>query len=86
MKLLGAVLSEQGQCFSVVIVKKHVVDCPLKSEKALKVLMHYFPDMPVILMGQDPRGRATYRGRKDIVQYLASTHSSKILWKEYTFN
>lgn len=86
MKLQGAVLKEQGQTFAIVVVKKHIVDSQFESEKAINAFMHYFPGMPVTLMAQDSRGRAKYRGRKDIVNFLTSIHPSQITWKEYTFN
>lgn len=86
MRIQGAVIKEQGQTFAVVIVKKHVVDSSCESERAINSFRHAFPGMPLTLMGQDSSGRATYRGRNDIVQFLASIHVSRIPWREYTIN
>ncbi|MNF32653.1 hypothetical protein D3C77_596940 [compost metagenome] len=85
-KFQGAVVREQGITFAIVIVKKQVVDSIHESEKAITLFSNYFPGMPVTLMGQDSRGRATYRGRQDIVNFLAKLHISQIPWKEYTFS
>lgn len=84
MKFQGAVIKEQGQTFAIVIVKKHIVDSSFEGEKAINSFMHYFPGMPLVLMAQDSRGTPSYRGRKDIVNFLAGIHPSRIPWKEYT--
>ncbi|CAH6851093.1 MULTISPECIES: hypothetical protein [Vibrio] len=84
MKFQGAVIKEQGVTFAIVVVKKYVVDSAHESEKTINAFMHHFPGMPVTLMAQDSRGRATYRGRNDIVKFLANLHPSQIPWREYT--
>ncbi|MBN2589588.1 MAG: hypothetical protein JXA96_06990 [Sedimentisphaerales bacterium] len=85
MKVQGAVIKEQGQTFAIVVVKKHIIDSQIKSSDAINSFSHLFPGMPVVLMAQDSRGIPKYRGRKDIVNFLASIHPSRIPWKEYTF-
>lgn len=85
MKVQGAVIKEQGITFAIVVVKKHVVDSTSQSEDAICAFSRFFPGMPIALMGQDSRGIPTYRGRKDIVNFLANIHPSRIPWKEYTF-
>ena len=45
-----------------------------------------FPGMPVVLMGQDARGQATYFGRRDIVNFLSNVSPSRIPWRRYTLN
>ncbi|MCG9699491.1 hypothetical protein L1D19_05015 [Vibrio natriegens] len=84
MKFQGAVIKEQGVTFAIVVVKKYVIDSVSESEKTISAFSHHFPGMPVTLMAQDSRGRATYRGRNDIVKFLASLHPSQIPWREYT--
>ncbi|MEZ9649766.1 hypothetical protein [Vibrio lentus] len=84
MKFQGAVIKEQGITFAIVVVKKYVVDSAFESEKTINAFMHHFPGMPVTLMAQDSRGRATYRGRDDIVKFLANLHPSRIPWREYS--
>ena len=84
MKFQGAVIKEQGMTFAIVVVKKYVVDSTHESEKAISSFMLHFPGMPVTLMAQDSSGRATYRGRNDIVKFLANLHPSQIPWRDYT--
>jgi hypothetical protein len=86
MKLQGAVVKEQGVTFAIVIVKQFVIQSQVEFQKAASAFSKYFPGMPIVLMAQDGRGVPTYRGRKDIVNFLANIHMSKIPWKEYTFN
>lgn len=85
MQLEGAVIKEQGQTFAVVVVKSSVLNSSEKQE-AQDVYRRYFPGMPIILMAQDSRGRPTYYGRTDIVNFLSRLHISQIPWKRYTFN
>ena len=42
--------------------------------------------VPVVLMAQDSRGRATYYGRPDIAKFMASVPLHAIPWREYTIN
>jgi len=84
MKFQGAIIKEQGVTFAIVVVKKFVIDSLSESEKAINEFMRHFPGMPVTLMAQDSRGRATYRGRNDIVRFLSNIHHSQIPWREYT--
>jgi hypothetical protein len=84
MKFQGAVIKEQRTTFAIVVVKKHIVDSGVQSEKAMCSFAPLFPHMPIILMGQDTRGNSKYRGRKDIVNFLANIDPSRIPWKEYT--
>ena len=86
MKIQGAVIKEQGLTFAIVVVKLHIVNSQHESEKAINSFMHLFPGVPLTLMAQDSRGTPKYRGRKDIVNFLASIHYSQIPWKEYTVN
>lgn len=86
MKVQGAVIKEQGITFAIVVVKKHVVDSSCQSGEAIDAFSRFFPGMPVVLMGQDTRGLPIYRGRRDIVAFLANIHPARIPWKEYTFN
>lgn len=86
MKVQGAVIKEQGLTFAIVVVKKHIVDSQTQSGDAISSFSQLFPGMPLVLMAQDSRGIPKYRGRKDIVSFLANIHPSQIPWKEYTFN
>lgn len=86
MKIQGAVVKEQGVTFAIVVVKRHILQSQQQSQEAAQSFSGLFPGMPIILMAQDSRGTPTYRGRKDIVAFLARVHISQIPWKEYTFS
>lgn len=85
MKVQGAVIKEQGLTFAIVVVKKHIVDSQSQSQDAINSFSSLFPSMPITLMAQDSRGTPHYRGRNDVVKFLANLHPSQIPWKEYTF-
>ena len=82
----GAVITEQDVTFAIVVVKRHVIQNSLEAKKAQSSFARIFPGMPIILMAQDTRGIPTYYGRKDIVNFLAKIHPSRIPWKRYTVN
>ena len=86
MKIQGAVIKEQGITFAIVIVQMHVVDSQSQSEEAILSFNALFPGMPIVLMAQNSSGTPKYRGRKDIVNFLAKLHISQIPWNEYTVN
>lgn len=86
MKVQGAVIEEQGITFAIVVVKRHIVDSQIQSEQAMVSFARLFPGIPIAIMAQDTRGVPKYRGRKDIVNFLASVHPSRIPWREYTFH
>lgn len=86
MQIDGAIIKEQGVTFAIVSVKKHIIQNKMKAKEAQTSFAEYFPGMPIILMAQDSHGMPTYYGRKDIVDFLASIHPSRIPWKRYTFN
>lgn len=86
MQFEGAVVKEQGVTFAVVVVKKHVVDNTLEAQQAVRAFAGAFPGLPVVLMGQDHRGAATYYGRRDIVKFLANVPVGCIPWKRYDWN
>lgn len=85
MQIEGAVISEQGQKFAIVIVKEYVLSSNQRDKTSME-FSKYFPSMPIILMAQNSRGIPTYYGRKDIVDFLANLSISQIPWKKYTFN
>jgi hypothetical protein len=84
MKLHGAVIKEQGVVFAVVVVKHHIVQSVSEAAKAAAQFRFLFPGLPIVLAGQDSRGRFQYRGRQDLIAFLASIDPSQIPWKEYT--
>lgn len=86
MQFDGAVIREQGQTFALVVVKRHILDSPSQSAEAIDEFSGAFPGMPVVLMGQDARGRPTYYGRRDIVNFLSNVSPSRIPWRRYSVN
>ena len=85
MTLEGAIVKEQGVTFAIVIVKPYILQSNFESNKAIESFSLYFPNMPIILMAQDYKGRPTYYGRKDIVKFLTNVPLSCIPWKKFTF-
>ncbi len=86
MKIQGAIIREQSQTFAVVLVKRHLLDSSHEANNTIHAYISYFPGMPVVLAGQDPSGRFTYFGRRDISAFLASVSPTRIPWKEFTFS
>ena len=86
MKFQGTVIREQDVTFAIVTVKKHILDNPHSAQKAIRSFAHVFSGCPVVLMAQDHQGRASYYGRRDIVDFMANVPLSAIPWKEYTLN
>ena len=84
MKIQGAVVTEQGVTFAIVVVKKHVVDNNFSADEAISDFSPLFPGIPLVLAAQDHSGQFTYYGRRDITKFLASIDARRIPWKEYT--
>jgi len=79
----GAVVKELGITFAIVVVKPHIIQSTTETQEARNAYRHIFPDMPIILMGEDSQGKPAYYGRKDIVNFLAKTDPSRIPWRRY---
>ncbi|OYU76064.1 MAG: hypothetical protein CFE32_11815 [Alphaproteobacteria bacterium PA3] len=86
MQIESAVIREQGQTFAVVVVKQHVTQNRHSAATAIQSFGPCFPGLPIVLMSQDSRGRATYFGRQDISNFLSRIPMGSIPWKRYTFN
>lgn len=86
MEFEGAIIKEQGITFAIVVVRPHVLNSNIECNNARSSFSGIFPGMPIILMAQDSRGRATYQGRTDIVRFLSKVHISRIPWKRYNYN
>ena len=84
MRFQGAVIREQGVIFGIVVVKHHVLDSSNARISMQDFGIRAFGPMPIVLMAQDFRGRPTYWGRKDIVNFLSKIPLYCIPWKEYT--
>jgi len=83
MQIEGAVIREQGQTFAVVIVKLHIVQDRNSAAKMIEGVTPTF-GVPVVLMAQDNRGKATYYGRPDIARFMAKVPIRAVPWKKYT--
>ena len=86
VKVQGAVIKEQGVTFAIVVVKRNILNSQTQRQQAARTFQSLFPSMPIVLMAQNSRGTPSYWGRKDIVNFLANVHLSRIPWKQYTFN
>jgi hypothetical protein len=86
MQIDGAVVREQGITFAVVAVKRHVVENRSEANQAIASFAPVFPGMPIVLMGKDSRGRATYYGRTDIARFLSRVSVNALPWKRFTIN
>ncbi|MDP4159420.1 MAG: hypothetical protein Q8911_06590, partial [Bacillota bacterium] len=51
--------------------------------KALDAYKHLFPDMPIILLGRDYKGKSTYCGQEDIANFLANIDPNCIPWRRF---
>lgn len=85
MRVQGAVIREQGQTFAVVVVKPHVLQSSAAAAHTIRAVAPVF-GVPVVLMAQDGRGRATYYGRPDIARFMARLPLRAIPWREYTIS
>ena len=89
MQMDGAIVSEQGQTFAIVIVKQYVTASSSEAASvraAFQSQIRDFRGIPLILASQDSRGVFEYQGRRDIVNFLASIDASRIPWKRYTYS
>lgn len=86
MQFNGAVIREQGLTFAVVVVKRHILNSQSQANDAISSFKGAFPGMPVVLLGQDASGQATYFGRRDIVNFLSNISPTRIPWRRYTLN
>ena len=83
MVVLGAVSTEQGVTFAIVVVKQTVTQYTVRATRFRQSIAPFFPNMPIILMSQDREGNPHYYGRKDIVDFLKTVPLDKIPWKTY---
>ena len=86
IKITGAVIKEQGVTFAVVAVKNHVFNTQRASQETQGAFSIFFPGLPIVLMGRSHGNMPHYWGRRDIVQFLANIHPSRLPWREFTFN
>ncbi|MEQ9319787.1 MAG: hypothetical protein RIF41_11560 [Polyangiaceae bacterium] len=83
MSFDAAVVREQGVSFAVIVVRSGVVGVPSRREEVAAGFRTKFPDLPIILMSQDSRGRPTFWGRTDIVRFLSRIAVHRLPWRRY---
>ena len=86
MTVDAALVREQGIMFAVVCVRTGVVNNPTQASDTIAGLAPHFGFVPVVLMEQDSRGRPTYYGRRDIVDFLANISISRLPWRKWHLN
>jgi hypothetical protein len=86
MKFQGAKISEQGITFGIVVVKESVLRNNQVSSEMQGFGMRAFGRIPIVLMAQNSRGIPTYKGRKDIVNFLANIDQSRIPYAEWSID
>ena len=82
----GAVIREQGVSFAVVVVRPTVLQNALEANRTIGAFQPAFPGLPIVLMAQDSRGRATYYGRRDLSRFMANVPVRAVPWRRYTIN
>jgi hypothetical protein len=80
-KIVGSIVKIQGERIALVAVQKQVLDHSAEADRYVMHLGTAFPDMPIILMGQDEEGGKFY-GRGDLVDRLAEIDINQIPWQE----
>ncbi len=80
-KIVGSIVKIKGERVALVAVQKQVLDHSAEADRYVVHLAAAFPDMPIILMGQDPEGGKFY-GRGDLVDRLSEIDINEIPWQE----
>lgn len=83
MTLEGAVIREQGVTFAVVVVKKAVLNSPMRRNDAVTAFQPLFPGLPIVLMAQDSTGQPECYGRRDLSRFMSTVPLEAVPWKQY---
>ena len=87
MQVEGAVITEQGVTFAIVIVKPSLLDTPGERDEAIAAFSaELFEGLPVVLMAQDYEGTPTYYGRRDLSAFMADVPVEAVPWQRFTFS
>jgi hypothetical protein len=76
---------EQGVDFVVVSVARHVLTSPSEQEALVELMHNEYGPIPVVFAASTPGGEIEYRGRSDIVRFLASIYPEQLPWSRVTF-
>ncbi len=80
----GAVISEQGVRFGLLVVKPQVLHNQTAQNQMRRFGAKAWGRLPIVLMAQDGGGVPTYNGRPDIVRFLANIDMRRIPFKRWT--
>jgi hypothetical protein len=84
MNFDGALITDQGVTFGLLIVKQHLLHDPTTQRQMRSFGTRIWGRIPIVLMAQDHKGTPTYQGRRDIVQFLAHIDIRRIPFKRWT--
>jgi hypothetical protein len=76
---------EQGVDFVVVSVARHVLTSPSEQEAVAALMQGEYGPIPVVFAAATAGGEIEYRGRPDIVRFLASIYVEQLPWSQVTF-
>lgn len=80
-KLTAAVVREQRTVFAVALVKDHVIDSPSLAGETMQAVALALGCPLIVLMGE--RNRRLRGNRRDVVNFVAKIHPSRLPWREY---
>lgn len=84
MRLQGALIREQGTRFFIVVVKRSLIESPVRRSETI-AWVERAVGVPTVLAAQDVDGTRQYVGRRDLVRFLASVPFHAIPWSKYEF-
>lgn len=84
MKFEGALIDKEGLTLAIVKVDKDVLDVPGRARDVITSLQSVFPNMPIVLVARDSKGKLFFFGRPDIVNHLGEVTLRDAEWKQYT--
>jgi hypothetical protein len=90
MQFEGAHLRERNQQggytnWWVIVVSSAVLNSPTECQKTRAGYQARLRQ-PVVLMAQDSRGVASYWGKPDLVDYMATVPFEAVPWERFTFS
>lgn len=84
MQFQGAVMKERGITFAIIKVREQVVRNSFEATTTRRVFQAVFTGLPIVLMAQEPCGRAIYEGRDDIINLLSELPTGALPLRQYT--
>jgi len=84
MTFHGALITEQGVTFGVIIIQPDAAQNTAMVEGFNRLSTQAWGPVPLVLMWQDDQETPIYQGRKDLVNFLAGIPLEAIPWKEWT--